>query len=44
VTARGEAVLEQLRARRRAAATALTADLSAAELATLHDLLARLGP
>jgi DNA-binding MarR family transcriptional regulator len=44
VTARGEAVLEQLRARRRAAATALTADLSAAELTTLHDLLGRLRP
>ena len=43
VTQQGVRLLEQLRARRRAAASALTAGLSSSELTTLHGLLARLG-
>ena len=43
VTQHGVRLLDKLRARRRAAASALTAGLSISELTTLHDLLARLG-
>ena len=44
VTPAGTRLLDQLRARRRQAASALTADLTADELATLRDLLSRLTP
>ena len=44
VTEHGVRLLEKLRSRRRAAASALTAGLSASELTTLQDLLARLVP
>jgi DNA-binding MarR family transcriptional regulator len=44
VSADGWRLLDELRTRRRAAAHELTAALSAAELATLRDLLTRLDP
>jgi DNA-binding MarR family transcriptional regulator len=44
VTPNGVRLIEELRSRRRAAASALTARLSMSELTSLHDLLARLVP
>jgi DNA-binding MarR family transcriptional regulator len=44
VTPAGHRLLDDLRARRRTAASELTAALSTAELATLRDLLSRLAP
>ncbi len=44
VTPAGHRLLDDLRTRRRTAASELTAALSTAELATLRDLLSRLAP